>query len=59
MLEGFAFVPFNDIDALENAIDEQTCAVMLEPIQGEGGICCPDSAIFSKRFARFATGAGY
>jgi acetylornithine/N-succinyldiaminopimelate aminotransferase len=48
MLEGFAFVPFNDIDALENAIDEQTCAVMLEPIQGEGGICCPDSDFLQK-----------
>jgi len=48
VLAGFAFVPFNDIDALENAIDEQTCAVMLEPIQGEGGICCPDSDFLQK-----------
>ena len=42
VLEGFSFVPFNDIDALESAIDDRTCAVMLEPIQGEGGIRCPD-----------------
>ena len=42
VLEGFSFVPFNDIDALKSAIDEHTCAVMLEPIQGEGGIRCPD-----------------
>jgi len=42
VLEGFSFVPFNDIDALESAIDTRTCAVMLEPIQGEGGIRCPD-----------------
>jgi acetylornithine aminotransferase len=41
VLEGFSFVPFNDIDALESAIDDRTCAVMLEPIQGEGGIRCP------------------
>ena len=42
VLEGFTFVPFNDMKALEAAVDERTCAVMLEPIQGEGGICCPD-----------------
>ena len=42
VLEGFDFVPFNDIDALTSAIDDHTCAVMLEPIQGEGGIRCPD-----------------
>ncbi len=41
VLEGFSFVPFNDIDALESAIDDRTCAVMLEPIQGEGGVRCP------------------
>ena len=43
VLGGFSFVPFNDIDALKAVVDEQTCAVMLEPIQGEGGIRCPDS----------------
>ncbi|MBC2710027.1 MAG: acetylornithine transaminase [Desulfosarcina sp.] len=42
VLEGFSFVPFNDIDALKSAIDDHTCAVILEPIQGEGGIRCPD-----------------
>jgi hypothetical protein len=42
VLGGFSFVPFNDIDALDAAIDDRTCAVMLEPIQGEGGIRCPD-----------------
>jgi acetylornithine/N-succinyldiaminopimelate aminotransferase len=42
VLEGFSFVPFNDINALKAAINARTCAVMLEPIQGEGGICCPD-----------------
>jgi predicted acetylornithine/succinylornithine family transaminase len=35
---GFVSVPFNDIDAVVNAYDEKTCAVMLEPVQGEGGI---------------------
>lgn len=34
----FLSVPMNDIDALDNAITEYTCAVMLEPIQGESGV---------------------
>lgn len=38
LLPGFVFVPFNDIDALEAAVDDTICAVMLEPIQGEGGV---------------------
>jgi acetylornithine aminotransferase len=42
ILEGFDFVPFNDSDALEAAVDDRTCAVLLEPIQGEGGVRCPD-----------------
>ena len=42
MLEGFDYVPFNDIDALRKAINSFTCAVLLEPIQGEGGVRCPD-----------------
>ena len=41
ILDGFDFVPFNDIDALANKIDDSTCAVLLEPIQGEGGVRCP------------------
>jgi acetylornithine/N-succinyldiaminopimelate aminotransferase len=42
VLEGFSFVPFNDVPALKAAVDERTCAVLLEPIQGEGGIRCPE-----------------
>ena len=42
VLEGFDFVPFNDAEALRSAIGPSTCAVMLEPIQGEGGVRCPD-----------------
>ncbi|MGD8899037.1 MAG: acetylornithine transaminase [Desulfobacterales bacterium] len=42
ILVGFDFVPFNDIEALRSHMDETTCAVMLEPIQGEGGVRCPD-----------------
>jgi len=36
--DGFPHVPFNDMDALERAVDDSTCAVMLEPIQGESGV---------------------
>ena len=41
VLDGFNFVPFDDLEALKAAVDKHTCAVMLEPIQGEGGIRCP------------------
>ena len=41
LLDGFDFVPFNDVDAIRKAIGPSTCAVMLEPIQGEGGVRCP------------------
>ena len=42
ILEGFDFVPFNDAAALREKITDTTCAVLLEPIQGEGGVRCPD-----------------
>lgn len=42
VLPGFRFVPYNDIDALREIVNGQTCAVLLEPIQGEGGIRIPD-----------------
>jgi acetylornithine/N-succinyldiaminopimelate aminotransferase len=38
MLEGVRFVPRNDIAALRAAVDERVCGIVLEPIQGEGGI---------------------
>ena len=41
MLPGFVFVPFNDLPALEAAVDDSVCAVLLEPIQGEGGVQLP------------------
>ncbi len=42
LLAGFQYVPFNDLQVLEAAIGDQTCGVMLEPIQGEGGVNIPD-----------------
>ncbi len=41
-LEGFEHVPFNDIDAMVEAVNEDTCAVMIELIQGEGGVNIAD-----------------
>ena len=40
---GFVNVAFNDVDAIRAATTERTCAVMLEPIQGEGGVNVPDA----------------
>jgi len=41
VLEGFDYVPFNDAQALRSKIGADTCAVMVEPVQGEGGVRCP------------------
>lgn len=41
LMPGFVYVPFNDFDALQSAVNAHTCAVLLEPIQGEGGVNVP------------------
>jgi predicted acetylornithine/succinylornithine family transaminase len=41
LLAGFSYVPFGDLDAVAKLIDSETCAILLEPIQGEGGINLP------------------
>ncbi|AJE02215.1 acetylornithine transaminase [Geobacter pickeringii] len=48
LLHGFSYVPFNDADALAAAVTPKTCAVMLEPIQGEGGVVVPSADYFRK-----------
>lgn len=40
-LEGFTHVPYNDLAAMRAAIDDKTVAVIVEPIQGEGGVIVP------------------
>jgi len=42
LVPGFKHVPYNDLRALERAIDSRTAAVLVEPIQGEGGVRVPD-----------------
>ncbi|HHL39378.1 MAG TPA: acetylornithine transaminase [Deltaproteobacteria bacterium] len=41
LLEKFVYVPFNDVEALRSALGEETAAVLVEPIQGEGGVNMP------------------
>ena len=42
LLPGFKHVSFNDIAAVKKALSSKTCAVLVEPIQGEGGVNLPD-----------------
>jgi acetylornithine/N-succinyldiaminopimelate aminotransferase len=41
LLAGFSYAPFGDLDATARLIDAETCAIMVEPIQGEGGVHLP------------------
>ncbi|WP_350581427.1 aspartate aminotransferase family protein [Pseudomonas sp. HY2-MNA-CIBAN-0224] len=43
-ITGITHIPFNDLDALKAAISDKTCAVVLEPIQGEGGVLPAEQA---------------
>jgi len=42
VLPGFTFVDFDNIEQIKNRIDKTTCAIMVEPIQGESGVIVPD-----------------
>jgi acetylornithine/N-succinyldiaminopimelate aminotransferase len=58
MLPGFRSVPLNDVDALRDAVDSGTAAVMLEPIQGEAGVYpVEDEALAAARRACDECGA--
>ena len=41
LLAGFSYAPLGDLDAAARLIDSETCAILVEPIQGEGGINLP------------------
>ncbi|MGI2259177.1 aspartate aminotransferase family protein [Shewanella sp. GXUN23E] len=51
--QGITHLPYNDVAALEAAVSDKTCAIMLEPLQGEGGIL-PASAEFLQAVRRLA-----
>ena len=58
LLPGFVHVPFGDHDALNAALDDETAAVIIEPVQGEGGIVpVPDQCLKGLRDACDETGA--
>jgi len=41
LLAGFEYLPLNDLDAVYGAVDDETCGILVEPIQGEGGVIIP------------------
>lgn len=41
MLPGFLYAPFGDLEAVKKIVDDETCGVLVEPVQGEGGINLP------------------
>lgn len=47
LMPGFKYVPFGDIKALKAAINATSCAIMLEPVQGEGGVNVPPEGYLS------------
>jgi len=55
--EGFSYVPYNDIEAMRKAVDSDTCAVMLELIQGESGVIPADPS-YIKEVREICTAAG-
>ncbi len=48
LVPGFKYVQFNNIDDLKSAVNQNTCAIMLEPIQGEGGVKIPSDDYLKK-----------
>lgn len=41
LMAGFVYVPYGDLDAVRDQVDEETCAILVEPVQGEGGVRIP------------------
>lgn len=44
LLPGFRYAPYNDLEAVKALVDDETCAILLEPVQGEGGVNIADDA---------------
>ncbi|NOX55912.1 MAG: aspartate aminotransferase family protein [Planctomycetes bacterium] len=43
LIAGFRYAPVNDLDAVAGLVDDETCGILIEPIQGEGGVNIPDA----------------
>jgi len=41
LMAGFRYAPFDDLDAVASLVDDETCAILIEPVQGEGGVNIP------------------
>lgn len=41
LMAGFVYAPYGDLDAVRKLVDDETCAILVEPIQGEGGVVIP------------------
>ncbi|WP_051382873.1 aspartate aminotransferase family protein [Gloeobacter kilaueensis] len=54
LVPGFVHVPYNDFDALRAQVTDATCAVLIEPIQGEGGVM-PGDVDFFRKLRRFCS----
>ena len=48
LLAGFAYAPFGDADAVESLVDDQTAAILVEPVQGEGGVRIPPEGFLQR-----------
>ena len=57
LLPGFRYVAFNNIQAVQKALSSKTCAVLVEPIQGEGGVNLPDKT-YLKELKKLCTKNG-
>ena len=47
MLAGFTYAPYGDLEAVKKLVDDETCAIMIEPIQGEGGVRLPPAGFLA------------
>jgi len=48
LIPGFSYAPFGDISAIKELLDDETCAIMVEPIQGEGGVNVASKSYFEE-----------
>ena len=55
LMAGFVYAPFGDLDAVARLIDDETAAIMIEPIQGEGGVHIPPDGFLAGLAANWPT----